>query len=138
MDFRKKKKKIEKTIRATGLKIESIMPTTILHNRFDLWYGIIHSFFNIFFYDQFLPIFTTFLTLTALYKSMGKIFKFKMLHSDFRIEICTKFQPGKHIIFYILANFFFHTKCPRNLGRILNPVIYRLESLKCFIVPIRY
>ena len=53
-----------------------------------------------FFYDKFLPIFTTFLTLTALYKSMGKIFKFE-------IEIYTKFQSRKHIIFYILANFFF-------------------------------
>ena len=44
--FKKKKKKV-KTVRATGLKSESIMPITILHNRLDLWYGIIHTFFNI-------------------------------------------------------------------------------------------
>ena len=44
-----KKKNLEKTIRATSLKSESIMPITILHNRLDLWYGIIHTFFNIFF-----------------------------------------------------------------------------------------
>ena len=74
MDFHKKK--LRKTIRATGLKSESIMSIIILHNRLDLWYGIINTFFNnFFFYDQFLPIFTTFLTLTALYKSVGKIFK---------------------------------------------------------------
>ena len=47
MDFRKKK--IEKTVRAAGLKSESIMPITI-YNRLDLWYGIIHSFFNFFFF----------------------------------------------------------------------------------------
>ena len=54
MDFCKKK--IKENIRATGLKSESIMPITILHNQLDLWYGI-HTFFNIFFfYDQaFLP-----------------------------------------------------------------------------------
>ena len=52
--------------------------------RFVVWY---HTYFfqYFFFYDKFLSIFTTFLTLTALYKSMGKIFKFE-------IEIYTKFQ----------------------------------------------
>ena len=56
MDFRKKKK-MRKTIRATGPKSESIMPIIILHNRLDLWYGIINTFFN----NIFLPsIFTYF------------------------------------------------------------------------------
>ena len=77
--IKKKKKKGEKTIiRATGLKSESIMPINILHIRLDFWYGIIHTFFKIIFLQS---IFTTFLTLTALYKSMGKIFKFKILYS---------------------------------------------------------
>ena len=43
---------MRKTIRATGLKSESIMPIIILHNRLDLWlwYGIINTFFNFFFF----------------------------------------------------------------------------------------
>ena len=53
----------------------------------------------------------------------GKFSSSKFCISDFRIEIYTKFQSGKHIILYILANFIFHTKCPRNPGQILNPNI---------------
>ena len=47
--LKKKKKKKRKTIKATGLKSELIMPIIILHNRLDLWYGIINIFSIIFF-----------------------------------------------------------------------------------------
>ena len=76
MDFCKKKQ-LEKTIRATGLKSESIMPITILHNRLDLWYGILHTFFNIYFLRS---IFTHFYHIFDPLKSMGKILNFKILY----------------------------------------------------------
>ena len=109
MDFCKKKKKLRKTIRATGLKSESIMPIIILHNRLDLWlwYGIINTFFNFFFTINFYP-FLHFWPSLPCTSQWGKFLSSKFCISDFRIEIYTKFQSGKHIIFYILANFFFN------------------------------
>ena len=55
-----------------------------------VWY---HTYFCQYIFLR--PIFTTFFTLTVLYKSMGKFSSSKFCISDFRIEINTKFQSGK-------------------------------------------
>ena len=62
-----------------------------------------------FFYDQFLPTFTTFLTLTALYKSIGKIFKtqiFAFLTSELKSTLNFSLENILYLN-YILANLFF-------------------------------
>ena len=124
---------MRKTIRATGLKSESIMSIIILHNRLDLWYGIINIFFKFFFFTiNFYPFLLHFCPSLPCTSQWGKFSSSKFCISDFRIEIYTKFQSGKHIIFYILANFFFHTKCPRNPGQILNPVVHMLTFDQIF------
>ena len=50
MIFVKKKRKEKKGNYKSYLKSKSIMPITILRNRLDLWYGIIHTFFKTFFF----------------------------------------------------------------------------------------
>ena len=134
MDFCKKKK-LRKTIRPTGLKSESIMPIIILHNWFVVvvWYH--KYFFQFFFTINFYP-FLHFWPSLPCTSQWGKFLSSKFCISDFRIEIYTKFQSGKHIFFllysifwptFFFSTFFFHTKCLRNPGQILNPVICMLK-----------
>ena len=126
MDFRKKKKKkrkIDKTIRASGLKSESILLITILHNQLDLWYGIIHILFKIIFLRL---IFTHFYYIfdphcpVQVNLEIFQVHNFAFLNSELKSTLNFSLE---NIIFYILANLFFHTKCLRNPGQILNPVI---------------
>ena len=64
-----KKNYFEKTNRATGLKSWSFLPITIPHNRLDLWYDSIQTFFKmIFFYQSILAISSSTSDIFALYK----------------------------------------------------------------------
>ena len=102
-----KKKKLRKTTRATGLKSESIMPIIILHNRFDLWHGIINTFFNNFFLRS---IFTHFYYIfdphcpVQVNRENFQVQNFAFLTSELKSTLNFSLE---NIIFYILANFFF-------------------------------
>ena len=80
----------------------------------------------VFFSINFYPFLLHFWPSLPCTSQWGKFSSSKFCISDFRIKIYTKFQSGKHIILYILANyFFFDTKLstkPRS-GGILNPVV---------------
>ena len=89
--WKKKKKKVwkkEKSIRATDLKSLSIMSITILNNQLD---GSLASdtpvFPKILSFQSICPMFTTFLTIVALSKSIWKKFQVQNFIPDFRFEI---------------------------------------------------
>ena len=129
----KKKKKIEKNYKSYRPE-KWIDYAHHLHNWLDLWYGIIPTSFKFFFFFaiNFYPFLLHFWPSLPCTSQWGKFSSSKFCISDFRIEIYTKFQSGKRIIFYILANFFFHTKCLRNPGQILNPVLVGLDGRAFF------
>ena len=72
-----------------------------------IWYHkyFFQFFFFFFFTINFYP-FLHFWPSLPCTSQWGKFSSSKFCISDFIIEIYTKFQSGKHIIFYILANFF--------------------------------
>ena len=86
--LKKKVWKNEKSIRATDVKSLSIMSITILNNQLD---GSLASdtpvFPKILSFQSICPIFTTFLTIVALCKSIWKKFQVQNFIPDFRFEI---------------------------------------------------
>ena len=114
----------EKTNRATGLKSWSFMPITIPHNRLDLWYDSIQTFFqNNFFNNQFWSFQAQFRTYLPCTSQWGKFSSSRLCIFDFRNEIHTKFQSRKHVLFYILAIFIFPPFWQSNTTRVSNLVI---------------
>ena len=132
MDFCKKKKQLEKTIRATGLKSESIMPITILHNRLDLWYGILHTFFNIYFLRSIFTHFYHIFDPLCPVQVNGENFQFQnfvFLTSELKSTLIFSLE---NIIFYILANFFFSHQMSTKPGSDLEPCLMPWSHCKLF------
>ena len=100
-----------------------LCPSPFSHNQLDLWYGIIHTFFNIFLWSIF----------THFYRIFDPHFPVQVNGENFQVQnfvfLTSELKSTlnfclENILYSIFwPTFFSTTKCPRNLGRILNPVI---------------
>ena len=114
-----KKNKPGQTNWTTGFKSKLDVANTSLYTKFELFSSMCPHIGGLIFLSQIFPIFASFSALLALYKSMGKIFKLKILY--FLLQNCNLHQIldwetyhflyfGKLFIFTLLA-----TKCKSKL-----------------------
>ena len=99
---------------------------TFLKYKFIIIIIIIRIFFFFFFFNRLSPFLTHFWPSVLCTSQWGKIQVQNFVFLTSEGGIYTKFQSGKHVLFYILGNFIFSHFCSQNPGQIWNLVLWKI------------